>query len=223
MFIDLQVTDLVFLESGKKLVSSSKDNFLRVWDLDTQHCMQIVLGHHSEIWSLDVDPQEHFLVTGSADQELRVYHIHLNMHGEPSTALDAKDADVESIETDAVRQRKWEVLIYTGDIKRQSRDRVVTTRFNCIGSLLACQVAGKVVEIYRVLDEKEALKKAKRKTRRKCEKALKKDGKDTADESGDPLEKLEEGFGSYSASDVFQFLHTLRTKHKICSISFCPV
>ena len=61
------------------------------------------------------------------------------------------------------------------------------------------------------------------KTLRKREKALKKAGKDTADESGDPLEKLEEGFRSYSASDVFQFLHTLRTKHKIRSISFCPV
>jgi U3 small nucleolar RNA-associated protein 12 len=99
-----QVTDLVFLESGKKLVSSSKDNFLRVWDLDTQYCMQIVMGHHSEIWSLDVDPQERFLVTGSADQELRVYHIHLDKHEEPSTALDAKVADLENIENDTVRQ-----------------------------------------------------------------------------------------------------------------------
>ena len=44
MFIDLQVTDLVFLESGKKLVNFSKDNFLKVWDLDNQHCMQIILG-----------------------------------------------------------------------------------------------------------------------------------------------------------------------------------
>lgn len=218
-----QVTDLVFLESGKKLVSSSKDNFLRVWDLDTQHCIQIVMGHHSEIWSIDVDPQENFLVTGSADQELRVYHIHLDTHEEPSTALDAKVADVENIKKDSVRQSKWEVLIYTGDIKRQSKDRVVTIRFNCIGSLLACQVAGKVVEIYRVLDEKEALKKAKRKTRRKREKALKKAGKETADESGDHSEKLEDGFGGYSASDVFQFLHTLRTKHKIRSLSFCPI
>ena len=49
MFIDLQVIDLVFLESGKKLVNLSKDNFLKVWDLDNQHCMQIILGHHNEI------------------------------------------------------------------------------------------------------------------------------------------------------------------------------
>ena len=40
-----------------------------------------------------------------------------NMHEEPSTSLDAKNFDVEDIETDATRQSKWEVLINTGDIK----------------------------------------------------------------------------------------------------------
>ena len=33
------VTDLKFLASGRHLISSSKDTFLRVWDLDTQHCI----------------------------------------------------------------------------------------------------------------------------------------------------------------------------------------
>ena len=48
---------------------------MRVWDLETQHCMQIVSGHHSEIWSIDVDPDERYLVTGSADLELRFYNV----------------------------------------------------------------------------------------------------------------------------------------------------
>ncbi|KAL4649337.1 hypothetical protein ACB092_01G007600 [Castanea dentata] len=47
----------------------------RVWDLETLHCMQIVSGHHSEIWSIDIDPEERFLVSGSADVELRFYTI----------------------------------------------------------------------------------------------------------------------------------------------------
>lgn len=65
----------MFLDSSKKLVTCSKDKFIRVWDLDTQHCLQIVGGHHSEIWSMDVDPSEKFLVSGSADPELRVFRI----------------------------------------------------------------------------------------------------------------------------------------------------
>ncbi|CAN6373804.1 unnamed protein product, partial [Urochloa humidicola] len=31
----------------------SKDKFIRVWDLETQHCLHIVGG--GEIWSMDVD------------------------------------------------------------------------------------------------------------------------------------------------------------------------
>ncbi|GLJ48096.1 hypothetical protein SUGI_1015470 [Cryptomeria japonica] len=219
-----QVTDLVFLEGDKRLVSSSKDNLMRVWDLDTQYCMQIISGHHSEIWSICVDPEERFLVTGSADHELRVYNIHQEMHKEQSIANEPKDSNLENDDSHILKQSKWEVLTYLGGIKRQNKDRVVTIRFNSTGSLLACQIAGKVVEIFRVLSEKEALKKVKRKSRRKREKALKKAGTEVVNNEGsDPVENVENDFGGKSASDVFQFVQILRAKHKIRSISFCPI
>nr|KYP71005.1 WD repeat-containing protein 3 [Cajanus cajan] len=134
-----QVTDVVFISSGKKLVTSSKDKFLRVWDLDTQHCMQIVGGHHSEIWSLDIDLDERYLVTGSADKELRFYAIrHESVDGE----------SVNGAEEESSVQNKWDVLRHFGEIQRQSKERVATVQFNKSGNLLACQVAGKTVEIY---------------------------------------------------------------------------
>lgn len=40
-----EITDLVFVESARRLVSASKDEQVRVWDLDTQHCSQLVVGH----------------------------------------------------------------------------------------------------------------------------------------------------------------------------------
>ncbi|RLN18712.1 WD repeat-containing protein 3 [Panicum miliaceum] len=147
-----QVTDLVFLDSGKKLVSCSKDKFIRVWDLETQHCLQIVGGHRSEIWSMDVDPSERFLVSGSADPEVRVFRIR-------QSAEEGEDWS------------KWDVLKLFGEIPRQSKERVATVRFNRNGSLVACQVAGKTADIYRVLDETEAIRKAKRRMHRKKEKA----------------------------------------------------
>lgn len=72
------MTDLVFLEKGKKLVSSSKDTNVRVWDLDTQSCVQRIVSHRSAVWALDVDPLERHLVTGSADPEFRVFTISEN-------------------------------------------------------------------------------------------------------------------------------------------------
>ncbi|KAE9621797.1 putative transcription factor WD40-like family [Lupinus albus] len=224
-----QVTDVVFVSSGKKLVSSSKDKFLRVWDLDTQHCMQIVGGHHTEIWSIDVDPNERYLVTGSADKELRFYSIkHESLDGQSVNGNNAVGSGDSSVKD------KWEVLRQFGEIQRQAKERVATVQFNKPGNLLACQVAGKTVELYRVLDDADAKRKAKRRVHRKKEK---KHGKDVLEgtENGD---KNNENKGDNSSvahvpaetsnpeitvPDVFKLLHTIRASKKICSISFCPI
>ncbi|XP_054817834.1 uncharacterized protein LOC129317543 isoform X1 [Prosopis cineraria] len=225
-----QVTDVVFLSSGKKLVSSSKDKFLRVWDLDTQHCMQIVSGHHSEIWSIDIDPIERYLVTGSADKELRFYTLkHDSMNDQSINGGNTVGNGVSSI------QNKWEVLSYFGEIQRQNKDRVATVQFNKSGNLLACQVAGKTVEIYRVLDDSEANRKAKRRLHRKKEKKHGKKSLQVAEvedrqnenAAGDnpvttdqPNETIN---STVNIQDVFKLLHTIRASKKICSISFCPI
>ncbi|KAF8720376.1 hypothetical protein HU200_023877 [Digitaria exilis] len=199
-----QVTDLVFLDSGKKLVSCSKDKFIRVWDLETQHCLQIVGGHRSEIWSMDVDPSERFLVSGSADPELRVFRIR------------------QSVE-EGEDWSKWDVLKLFGEIPRQSKERVATVRFNRSGSLVACQVAGKTADIYKVLDETEAIRKAKRRMHRKKEKASAKsiiaEGNGTVI---DPLPAQDTQNPTVIVTDVFKLLQVLRASKKICSISFSP-
>ncbi|KAI3822541.1 hypothetical protein L1987_10132 [Smallanthus sonchifolius] len=215
-----QVTDLAFLDSGKKLVSASKDKFLRVWDLDTQHCTQIIGGHHSEIWSIDVDPAQRYLVTGSADSELRFYTIkHEITDGQSvsktaQTVTDAKDSQVEN---------KWESLKLFGEINRQSKDRVATLRFNKSGDLLACQVAGKTVEIYRVLDEAESKRKAKRRINRKKEKKISKTVGATEKENTDVELKDDGQLTMVTVPDVFKLLQTIRANKKICSISFSPI
>ncbi|KAF3441786.1 hypothetical protein FNV43_RR15701 [Rhamnella rubrinervis] len=216
-----QVTDIVFLDSGEKLVSSSKDKFLRVWDLETQHCMQIVGGHHSEIWSIDVDPEERFLVSGSVDLELRFYTV-------KQESADGQSADrVEGTETvdngDFPAQNKWTVLKQFGELQRQSKDRVATLRFNKSGNLLACQVAGKTVEIFRVLDEAESKRKAKRRLHRK----EKKSNKEATDmiENGETSHGTGEGNNSLlvTVPDVFKLIQTVRASKKICSVSFSPI
>ncbi|ESQ55947.1 hypothetical protein EUTSA_v10024329mg [Eutrema salsugineum] len=217
-----QVTDLVFLDSGKKLVTSSKDKFLRVWDLETQHCMQIVSGHHSEVWSVDVDPEERFLVTGSADPELRFYAVKQNMsHG--SLMSDSKANGIDASE-DHMAEDKWEVLKPFGEIQRQTKDRVASVRYNKSGSLLACQMAGKTIEIFRVLDEAEAKRKSKRRLRRKEKKNPKTEVKNVTD-NGDASNAIEEAdtVPVPTVPDVFKLLQVIRAGRKISSFSFCPI
>jgi WD40 repeat protein len=43
-----QITQVKFLSKHNILVSSSKDTFVRVWDLDIQHCTQVC------VWTLAV-------------------------------------------------------------------------------------------------------------------------------------------------------------------------
>lgn len=208
----------MFLNSGKKLVSSSKDKFLRVWDLETQHCMQIISGHHSEIWSLDVDPEERYLVTGSSDSELRFYTIKQNLVNGMSDADESTLVNNDDSATD-----KWEVLKLFGEIPRQTKDRVATVRFNKFGNLLACQAAGKTVEVFKVLDESESKRKAKRRINRKKEKksskrAVEGTETDVANHGGQ-----ESSTPDVTVADVFKLTQTVRAGKKICSISFCPV
>jgi WD40 repeat protein len=64
-----------FLQQGNKLISCSKDSHVRVWDLDTQHCSQTLVGYRGEVWALALDPTQSRLVTGSADVDLQVYEV----------------------------------------------------------------------------------------------------------------------------------------------------
>lgn len=67
------VTDVRFIGTSNRLVSCSKDTFVKVWDLDTQHCIQTLVGHRTEVWAFDVHPTEPLLVTAAADSKLRVW------------------------------------------------------------------------------------------------------------------------------------------------------
>ena len=100
-----QVTDLVLLggaggaagggarplgaagpsSSASALVSSSKDGHVRVWDLTTQTCRQVVLGGRgsggarAEVWSIDADPAGgRVAVGGGPGSELALFRVDLS-------------------------------------------------------------------------------------------------------------------------------------------------
>src|SRR5882724_3099878 len=57
------------------LVTSSKDTFLKLWDLSIRHCVQTVVAHRAEIWTLDLDQNGITIFTGSAEGELKAWKI----------------------------------------------------------------------------------------------------------------------------------------------------
>lgn len=57
------------------LLTSSKDTFLKFWDLSTQHCIQTIVAHRSDIWTMDINANRDLIFTGSGEGELKAWWI----------------------------------------------------------------------------------------------------------------------------------------------------
>ena len=74
------------MHGGARLITSSKDGSLRVWDLALQHCSQVLTGFKGEVWSFAVNPEETRVVAGCIDTQLRVFELR-SAAAVPSTHL----------------------------------------------------------------------------------------------------------------------------------------
>lgn len=48
---------------------------MKLWDTSTQHCVQTIVAHRSEVSSLDIDPEKNFIFTGSSEGEVKAWKI----------------------------------------------------------------------------------------------------------------------------------------------------
>lgn len=92
-----QITAVEFLPSADQpsasasgvsgfLLTASKDTFMKLWDLSTQHCVQTIVADRSEIWSLAVSPEKDLIFTGSGEGEVKAWRIDHIAHGLKETA-----------------------------------------------------------------------------------------------------------------------------------------
>ena len=101
-----------------EVISVSKDALAKVWDLSTQHCIQTLTGHRSEIWSLDVNPEGTRMVTGAADRQLRLW----GLGGSGSAAEGGEAVGSEGQEAEAM-------AVYMGSMLREGNDRCLNVRY----------------------------------------------------------------------------------------------
>ena len=67
------ITSLNFDSDRNVLVSSSKDTFIKFWDLTVQHCFKTMTDHILEVW--DFVLIKNYLISGTSDSELRVFKL----------------------------------------------------------------------------------------------------------------------------------------------------
>ncbi|PPQ64699.1 hypothetical protein CVT24_008326 [Panaeolus cyanescens] len=139
------------------LLTSSKDTFLKLWDLSTQHCVQTVVASHSEVWSTDVNHELDLIFTGSGEGELKAWKI-----------------DREALKDGLKETESGEVakMIHPiASLPLSSKHRISQIQFHHTQPYLAVQSHDRSVEIFRIRSEEDVKKKHARRKKRAKEKA----------------------------------------------------
>ncbi len=242
------VTGVAFLavpgSAGSKqfVVSTSKDTLLKVWDLTTQHCVQTIVGHRSEIWSLAVVPAP-FAIRGSDDSKSSKRKKSLPSSSTEEAAVGAAPghrypvlvtgAADDLLRAYSLRPDRGEAMIadsedvleYMGCVKL-SGEKCTHVEFNASGSILSALSGMKTIEVFEFRSAGDAKKKMKRRLKRAREKAAREVQPEGAhaEEAAIVEEQaaVEEAAGDVTLSDCVEVVGSIRCAHKIRSFSVSP-
>lgn len=144
-----QITSLAFLsideEEVTHLLTTSKDSYLKLWELSTSHCVETHTAHRGECWASSVSPDSRILATAGLEGEVKLW----------------------TVDRTANPSKNEKVFTPKGVINRQSKARPASLQFHSNGQYLASQSADKSIELFRLRSEDEIEKRLKRKRKRK--------------------------------------------------------
>jgi len=178
------VTAVKFMQSEKNiLVSSSKDTFIKFWDLCNQHCFKTITGHVTEIWDFVLLEQDTLLVTGGSDTELKVWRLEFlqNIEDEDKDGFIIKkdnskkikveednkdDKDKESEDTEDQDDDSILTIKKIGTILRNGEGRLLNIDVDQNGRVLACHGEDKMIEMFLVCTPDEVKKRLAKKARK---------------------------------------------------------
>ena len=144
------VTQVQFLPSHSDvLISSSRDSFIKFWDLKTQHCFKTVTGHKTEVWDFVLIPARSWIITGTSDSELRVWKYDMDSKEDDDDENVVRNEDDESVGDGSIL-----TIRKVGSFLRQS-----TTPVRCLvtDSERYVAVCGRdsMIECYKLRNENE--------------------------------------------------------------------
>ncbi|KAL8819678.1 MAG: hypothetical protein Q9191_007682 [Dirinaria sp. TL-2023a] len=218
-----QVTALHFLQAGQGrddalnggadyhtdfLLTTSKDALIKIWNLQSQHCIEThVAQSNGECWSMGVYPDGSGCITAGNEGELKVWSI------DTKGLSEAAERVAEGSEKSFLHQR--------GIIYRHGKDRTTGVSFHPNGSYILAHGSEKAVELWRIRSESEVQRTMTRKRKRRREKLLASDPKDSAQEAAtvDGVDGVED-ISTADISDVIVPYVIVRTGGKIRSVDW---
>ncbi|KAF2636693.1 WD40 repeat-like protein, partial [Massarina eburnea CBS 473.64] len=140
------------------LLSTSKDALIKIWDVNTQHCIEThVAQTNGECWALGVSPDGSGCMTAGNDGELKVWAIDL-----PGLARTGASVG-EGADQRYLHER--------GILYREGKDRTLGISFYARSDYIAVHGSDRAIEIWRIRSEGEVQRVLSRKRKRRREKA----------------------------------------------------
>ncbi|KAF2270701.1 WD40 repeat-like protein [Lojkania enalia] len=187
------------------LLSTSKDSLIKIWDVNTQHCIETRIAQsNGECWAMGVSHDGSGCMTAGNDGELKVWAIDLPGLSRASSSIG------EATEQRYLRER--------GTLYRQGKDKTLGISFHSRSDYIAVHGSEKAAEIWRIRSEAEIQKSLARKRRRKREKA-----RNEADGEAQKQEELAEEKVNIADAEIGEVIvpHVIvRTAGKVRSISW---
>lgn len=131
------IRGLYFSASGSSLISGSKDTLLKVWDLSTQHCVETVVLHHSEVTAIAMTSDRRTLMTVCADRNVCIFSF--------------EESNVATkITKGAVSSEELKALDLVETVTRSSGERATWMTVDEDCRYLAVLGADKSLEVWRI-------------------------------------------------------------------------
>ncbi|BGP18651.1 hypothetical protein JCM10213_002895 [Rhodosporidiobolus nylandii] len=210
------------------LLTSSKDTFLKLFNLSTQHCIETVVGHRGEAWSFAYDRDSGVLVSGGGEGEVKCWKV------DQEVLARGVLPGEEEVETAAAKEGVKPKKLRRAITPLAALNLPNTSHTHNISQItlhptlpvLAIHSGERAIDVFRLRTEEELRKKLARRRKREREKKEKKGGKGKG--KGKAVEEDEdEELDSAQDSEVewrdrLAVWSIVRTSGKIRSFSFAP-
>jgi U3 small nucleolar RNA-associated protein 12 len=199
------------------LLTSSKDTFIKLFNLTTQHCIETVVGHRGEAWSFAYDADSGVLISGGGEGEVKCWKVDGEVLSRGVIADDSKGGKLKR----AIYPIAALSLPNTSHTHNISQITLHPTL-----PVLAIHSGEKTIDVFRLRTEEELRKKLARRRRREREKKKEKGkgkGKEVdedEDDEGGNVEIIADGEVEWR--DRLAVWSVLRAGGKIRSFAFAP-
>ncbi|GAA5891359.1 hypothetical protein JCM8208_002599 [Rhodotorula glutinis] len=215
------------------LISSCKDTFIKLWALETQHCIETVVGHRSEAWSFAYDADSNVLISGGGEGEVKCWKVDNDVLLRGLSALGAADGDASSTADGTARKKLKRAIspIAALSLPNPSHTHNISQiTLHPTLPVLAIHSGERAIDVFRLRTEDELRKKLARRRKREREKKAGKgkgkgkgkavDGEGDEDDEMDALEAAADG--QIEWRDRLAVWSTVRTSGKVRNFSFAP-